>query len=127
MLIKCGQLISIYYKNIYKQIEKCIPESRFLIVIRQRVKFVKSLSGGRSLSSVELASILTVCHCNSLNIKICPFLGSFNFVKRKSRAGCQFGIFDSTTILSIYKKRINNDDLIFLEKLNGNNDSFHLL
>lgn len=74
--------------------------SFFLIVIRHRASFVNRRSGVRVLSCVELASIRTVCHDNSLNINKCPLTVSFKRVTRKSPFS-HFGVFDSTRILDI--------------------------
>lgn len=75
-------------------------ESFFLIVIRHFAWLVKSLSGVRFLSFVELASIRTVCHESSLKIRIRARMGSFSRVKRSS-AAIHFGVRDSTRILDI--------------------------
>lgn len=71
------------------------------MVILQRVSLVRRRNGGNSRSWHELASILTVCHSNSLKISIWPFLGSFRRVNLKSPI-FHSGVFDCTTILKIW-------------------------
>lgn len=79
-------------------------ESFFLMVIRHRASFVSKRSGVRDLSWVELASMRTVCHDNSLNINKCPCTVSFKRVTRKSPFS-HFGVFDSTRMRDIWKEK----------------------
>lgn len=71
------------------------PANLFLIVMRHLAWFVSKRSGVRFSSLVLWASILRVCHINSLKISNCPLSGSFTLVVLKSEC-CHIGDFDST-------------------------------
>lgn len=79
-----------------------LPANLFLIVILQEALSVISLSGGRSFSVMDFASIRTFCHWSSLNISICPLSTSFSLVFCRS-SFFHSGVFDSTKIFNIWK------------------------
>ena len=91
---------------------KYIPESFFLIVILHLAWLVMSLKGVKSSLMVDFASILTVCHDNSLKINNSPRSVSLTRVIRKSDF-CHVGDLDSKTIRDIWKKKWKSTILLF--------------
>lgn len=72
------------------------------MVILHRAWLVSNLKGVKLAFSVDLASILTVCHSISLNNKISPRAVSLTLVILKSFR-FHVGVLDSATILETCK------------------------